>query len=121
MLENAEGQQIYMAGTTKRNVIANSWIGAGAPDALGEKRIGIQIDPSVSRIVIQGNRIGGRDSHGILSRGTEIQILGNLFEGNATSEVGATRTIDLLRIEGGEDVTIADNMFETGGGRCATA
>jgi len=117
-LENAQHAQVIVGGAPNRNPpsafrIADSWIGAGdkSPDAT--ERVGIQIEPTTSRVQVVNNSISNQRIEGILSRGSDVLIDGNSLTGNNNIFDNARGNI---LVEGGDHVTVVNNRIRVGGG-----
>ena len=111
IIENALQQQIFIGPQSERFTITNSWLGAGNKE--GDTRIGVQIEPGARTITIANNRIGDQRKMGILSRGDNVIIEGNILEGNVNSNCDC----DSLQVEGGNHVIISGNRVHSSADR----
>ncbi len=111
IIENAHHQQIYIAGSSSRVTVADSWIGAGDEEGTATRR-GILIEAGASRITIADNRIGDQQLQGIFSMGDNVTITGNMLERNVVYNrlnAGNCTTCDSVQIEGGKHVIVSNN------------
>jgi hypothetical protein len=109
-LENALKAQLYIGGVcgNKRITISGCWLGAGDQHG-ANTRSGIVIEHGIENVTIVNNRIGHQCVSGIISRGSQIRISGNVIEDNSTGAIGKH---DGISIREGNDIILEGNIVK---------